>query len=351
VIVNKRTGHVVDGHLRVATAISNDEPTVPVLYVDLTEEEEKKILLTIDPIAGMAAIDDEKFRELVAEVEFASEDARRSVEAAADAAGVELDEGEPEPAPEAQIDRAAELNKKWQVKSGDLWRIGEHRLLCGDSTSRQDYSKIVAPIDLFFSDPPYGVAINVATKGGRQIEGDLSMAAIPAAFAIAFDDLGDGCWIYMCGGWSNAPLWFRLFDAHCHMIPHLIVWVKENFVMRQSGYHSQFELIYAGWKKGGAHRNTHWFGDRKETDVWQIKHDKSGEMHPTIKPAELVERAVRNSCQPGGTVYDPFLGSGTTMVACENLGRKCRGIEISPDYCAVILERMSDMGLKPERIG
>jgi hypothetical protein len=88
VIVNKRTGHVVDGHLRVATAISNDEPTVPVLYVDLTEEEEKKILLTIDPIAGMAAMDDEKFRELVAEVEFASEEARASVEHAGAEAGV-----------------------------------------------------------------------------------------------------------------------------------------------------------------------------------------------------------------------------------------------------------------------
>ena len=136
------------------------ETEVPVLYVDLSEEEEAKVLATFDPISGMAAMDEEKFRELLSEVDFASKEARAAVEHAADAAGVELDGGEPEPAPAAQIDRAEELQKIWKVKRGDLWRIGNHRLLCGDSTSKADVARVMGGemASMLFTDPPYNVA-------------------------------------------------------------------------------------------------------------------------------------------------------------------------------------------------
>ena len=174
VIVNKRTGFVVDGHLRIAAAISKGEAAVPVLYVDLSDDEEKKVLATFDPISGMAAMDAEKFKELVSEIEFASKDAAKAIASAADGAGVDMGAPETEADAEPQIDRAAELNKKWQVKTVDLWRIGEHRLLCGDSTKREDVQRALDgnPADSGIADPPYNVGLDYgeATDDTRQSE-------------------------------------------------------------------------------------------------------------------------------------------------------------------------------------
>lgn len=355
VIVNKRTSEewgadrgvetLVDGHLRVTLALrEGDDTPVPVKYVDLTPAEEAQVLASLDPLAAMAATDKAKLDELMRQVQSDDERVQAMMAEIAEKEGLEYGKLEPKEDPGAQVDKAEELREKWQVEPGQLWQLGEHFIYCGDCTSREESDRYLpGQIDMIFSDPPYGVAVNGAVKDGRQIQGDLSMAAIPASFALAFERLVPGGWVYMCGGWSNAPLWFRLFDVHCHMIPHLIVWVKETFVMRQSGYHSQYELIYVGWKQGGEHRNKHWFGDRKQSDVWTIGHseEKGNELHPTMKPVELVEKAVNNSCPPGGIVYEPFSGSGTTLIACEQTGRKCRAVEISPAYVAVALERWS----------
>lgn len=245
---------------------------------------------------------------------------------------------------EPQIDKAAELNKKWNVKPGDLFRIGDHRLLCGDSTKREDVERVMGGerAELVFTDPPYGVLYKSKGVGrGNAISGDLSQVAIPLSFKIMHDvATNNDARIYICGGSNNAPMYFALFDSYCQLMPKMLVWVKETFILRPNNYHSQYEIIYFGWKGIGG-SSDFWYGDRKMSDVWQFHRDNAATyLHPTQKPIDLACAAIGNSAVIGGIVFEPFLGSGSTMVACQNLGRKCRGIEISPNYCAVILERM-----------
>lgn len=254
-------------------------------------------------------------------------------------AGVKGGDADAEP----QIDQAEELNKKWQVKAGDLWRIGAHRLLCGDSTEEADLSRLMGggKADMVFTDPPYGV--NMTGAGGKSIAGDISFTAIPLFFAMVDRVLGEKGWAYVCGGQSNMLLYARMFEYYFRSLPKIIVWDKgKTAVMRHNGYHSCYELVFYAYREGGG--NT-WYGGRDSDsadDIWRVASPTDKErVHMAEKPVLIPARAIENSCPPAGVVFEPFAGGGATLVACENLGRKCRAIEISPAYCAVILERMA----------
>lgn len=247
---------------------------------------------------------------------------------------------------EPQIDRAAELNKKWQVNTGDLWQIGEHRLLCGDSTKREDVERVMGEgiSMLIATDPPYGVdyanVLGVRPRqkegGWNEIEGDdLDDAALEAMLVASLEIVAAPvlfCW----HSWRRVEVFLRAI-RQCGWTPNgEIVWVKPGLTMGMSDYQWQHECcIYA--KRKGAGRQP----DRTCSSVWQVSRISNG-THPTQKPVEIFQIPIQNHTKTSDICYDPFLGSGTTMVACENLKRKCRGIEISPDYCAVILQRMSD---------
>lgn len=260
--------------------------------------------------------------------------------------------GEPKDA-EPQIDRAEELQKKWKVKTGDLWQIGTHRLLCGDSTKREDVEQVMGGerAQMCFTDPPYGV--NFADAGGTSIEGDISYAIIPLFFATILEILDDRAWLYVCGGQTHMALFSKMFEHYLKQIPKTIVWDKLSPIMRRNGYQSSFEFVYYGFTKGAG---DWWFGSRageEATDVWHVAVPSGEERtHLTQKPVELPQRAINNTCPKDGIVYEPFNGTGAVLVACENLGRKCRAIEISPAYCAVTLERMSQAfpGIEIRRI-
>jgi DNA modification methylase len=135
----------------------------------------------------------------------------------------------------------------------------------------------------------------------------------------------------------------KLFQRYCKQMPRHLIWVKETFVMKPNGYHNQYEIIYHGYKPKGGGLNK-WFGGRTEneaSDIWQIRRDRSSTYeHPTQKPIQLPERAIKNSCPIDGLVYEPFTGSGSTMVAAHQLNRKCYGMELDPKYCDVIVKRM-----------
>ena len=256
---------------------------------------------------------------------------------------------------EPQIDRAAELLKKWKVKTGDLWQIGEHRLLCGDSTKREDMERVMGGerAELFVTDPPYGVsyadknrflnAIGRPNSIEEPIENDHQTVSEMAglwlsAFKNAYVFCDDGCAYYICspqGGELMMMMMMMISDAG-FLLKHSIIWVKNQFVIGRSDYHYKHEPLLYGWKKGG-HK---FYGDRGECSVWEISKPHDSNDHPTMKPVELFERAIKNSSQNGGVILDVFIGSGTTLVACENIHRKGCGIEISPAYCAVTLERM-----------
>ena len=247
---------------------------------------------------------------------------------------------------EPQIDKAAELNKKWKVKRGDLWSIGEHRLLCGDSTVREDVERVMGGerASMVFTDPPYNVNYGANANPRwrvRVIENDSKTPEDWAKFCElwmqSIFSVADGG-VYICMSDKELPSVTSAFlKAGGHWSSY-IVWVKDRFVLGLKDYHSRNEKILYGWVEGKSHVFT---GGRDKDDVWEIARPSTSEEHPTMKPVELVARAVANSSDLGDNVYEPFAGSGTTLVACQNLSRKCRAIEISENYCAVILERMA----------
>lgn len=251
---------------------------------------------------------------------------------------------------EPQIDRAEELNKIWKVKTGDLWLIGEHRLLCGDSTKTEDVGRVMdgaEPI-LMVTDPPYGVEYdpdwrNRADRANGKPYGARAIGQVTNDDRVDWTSAyllftGDIVYVWHCGR-SAKEVSQNIEDAGFDIISQCI-WAKNNFAISRGDYHYKHEPCWYAVRKG---KNHNWQGSRSETSLWEIdKPLKSETGHSTQKPIECMARPIRNNSAEGGTIYDPFLGSGTTMVACQNLNRKCRGIEIFPAYCAVILQRMID---------
>jgi hypothetical protein len=255
---------------------------------------------------------------------------------------VELDELLPPPDVEGLTDPdTVPEPRATDIKRGDLFTLGDHRLLCGDSTHADDVARVMdgAKADLMFTDPPYGV--NVSGKGGKPIAGDISFTAIPLMFDVLDGVLGEGAWCYICGGQSNMLLYSRMFERYFRQLPRVIVWDKgKTAVMRRNGYHSCYELIYYAFRTGGGGR---WLSERTSDhadDIWRYTVEVGeNRHHVTQKPVELAERAIRNSCPSDGVMFEPFTGSGSTLLAAEQLGRKCCAIEIEPSYCQVTIDR------------
>lgn len=315
VIVNQRTGRLIDGHLRLELAIERAEEAMPVVYVDLSEDEERRMLLTLDPLAGMAEANAEALAALLEGQADGNDAISKMLNQAAKEAGIKkAGLTEPDAVP-AEPERTAVY-----VERGQVWTLGRHRIMCGDATERADVRLLLdrQRAEMMFTDPPYGVVFGAAKKNA--ISGDLTQAAIPISFAVAVEEaLDDDARLYMCGGSNNWQMYSKLFDHHLQQQCHPIIWVKEAFVMRPNNYHSQFEIVYFGWKGAGGGAD-HWYGDRKHSDVWQFARDREA-VHPTQKPVEMVSLAIDNSCAPNGLVYEPFSGSGTTIIAAERQGR------------------------------
>jgi DNA modification methylase len=249
---------------------------------------------------------------------------------------------------EPQMSRAEELNEEWGVKSGDLWLIGEHRLLCGDCTDKAVVERVMGgeKASMMFTDPPWNVAIGKdSNPRHRQRDGlendDMTSeeySTFVSTFVSTFAENVDGDVYCVLGAseWPRLDLHMRERGFHWSAT---IIWVKDIFVLGRSKYHRRYEPIWYGWHSTC---KSSFNGARYLDDVWEMKRPKRSEEHPTMKPIELVEMAITNSSVIDDTIFDPFLGSGTTMVAAENLGRICYGMEISPDYCAVVLQRMQD---------
>ena len=242
--------------------------------------------------------------------------------------------------------KTPQLNKyDATTRYGDVWQLGKHRLLCGDSTQREEIKEFIGSdsLSLMFTDPPYGV--NYTSKKQGKVINDVSQAVIPCSFVVACEVLSDDARIYVCGVSKNIQMHVSVFNQNIYMNPCIIIWVKERFVMMHSHYHSQFEIVFFGWKgKGGSDK--YWYGGRDSdscSDVFTIARDHSKDyIHPTQKPVELSARCITNSSRKGDLVYEPFGGSGSTLIACEKLGRRCRAVELSPFFCDVIIKRWQD---------
>jgi DNA modification methylase len=345
VIWNRQTGHLIDGHLRVELAAKRKEKTVPVNVVDLSPEEEAMILATFDPIAAMAEADRQMLQGLMQSIETEDEQIQALLESIAREEKIDLG-GEPAEAPEPQVDRAAELQEQWQTAPGQLWQCGDHRVLCGDSTNAEDVARLMGgeKADLVLTDPPYGVAYVGKTKNALTIENDAVSETELAELVRGSFDLAETCCrpgAYWYATVPAGPLHIIFADdwKRRGILRQILVWVKDSMVLGHSEYHYQHEPILFGWTSGERFKNP----DRTRTSVLQYSRPKASIEHPTMKPVELWGQMVQDGSLPRENVYDPFLGSGTTLIACEQLGRRCFGLEISPAYVAVILQRWHDM--------
>jgi DNA modification methylase len=248
---------------------------------------------------------------------------------------------------EPQIDQAEELNKKWQVKPGDLWKIGAHRLLCGDSTKAADVARVMGreKAEILFTDPPYGVDYDgghfhsgdVNIKRARtKLGGDTSASLYREFLPVVLPAVDGPCYMWFASS-RSFEVYGALHEAGAETHA-MIIWNKTNakYAAMNAQYKQRHEPCVYFKPKGSTLR---WSGPTDECTVWDIPRDASNDLHPTQKPIALAKRAIANHSSE--IVLDAFAGSGSTLVACENLGRKCRAVEISPAYCAVILERMA----------
>ncbi len=345
---------VIDGHCR--RDLTPDQE-VPVLVLDLDEAEARKLLVTLDPLAAMAEANQDALGRLLHDVQTDSEGLQTMLDDLAKQEGIDLfaDGAEELQDPGPQIDRAAELQKQWGTELGQLWEIpgkaGVHRLLCGDSTKREDVERVMGGLvlDAILTDPPYGVAYIGKTRDALTIENDsLTEEQLQALWAGALlawlPQMKDGGAFYATVPAGSLHLVFAKEMLRLGVLRQCLVWNKDSMVLGHSDYHYKHEPVLYGWKPGGAH---YFVDDRTRTTVLDYKRPKASREHPTMKPVALWCELLANSTQREGQVGDPFLGSGTTMVAAENLGRVCMGIEIEPKYVAVSLERLEDMGLTP----
>jgi DNA modification methylase len=230
------------------------------------------------------------------------------------------------------------------TRTGDLWRCGDHRLLCGDATKPDDVQRALGAghlADMAWTDPPY----NVAYEGGTAARMTIANDALGGGFADflrpALANLlavtKGAC--YVCMSSSEWPTLHRVWQEAGGKWSSTIIWAKNTFALGRADYHQQFEAMLYGWRQGSQH---YWCGARDQGNVWHFDKPARNDLHPTMKPVALVERAIRNSSKPQDTVLDPFGGSGTTMIASERTGRRAVLLEIDPCYADVIVRRWQE---------
>jgi DNA modification methylase len=245
---------------------------------------------------------------------------------------------------EPQMDKAEELREKWNVQPGQLWRLGEHLILCGDSTKTEDVARVLqgGVPGMMVTDPPYGVEYDPSWRADAGINKNQDKMG-----KVENDDIadwtpawrlfpGDVAYVYHAGLMANVVQ--ASLELAGFQIRQQLIWAKDRMALSRGDYHWQHEPCWYAVRKGKTSNRT---DDRTQTTLWEIpSREDSGHGHGTQKPVECMARAIRN--HNIDLVYEPFSGSGTTIIACENLKRKCRAIEISPAYVAVAIQRFVD---------
>ena len=240
-------------------------------------------------------------------------------------------------------DAIPDLKDTAKSKLGDIWILGDHKLMCGDSTNNEDVTKLFKEqkADLYLTDPPYNVNYEGKTKDKLKIKNDKQdnetfQLFLTDAFTNAFNCMKLGASFYIWHSDSEG-LYFRLALTNSNFkLRQTLIWAKNSMVMGRQDYHWQHEPCLYGWKDGSSHS---WYSDRKQTTLLNFDRPTASKLHPTMKPVELISYLVNNSSKQGDIIFDSFLGSGTTIIACEKLQRVCFGLEYDPKYCDVIIQR------------
>ena len=340
-------GVIVAGHGRLAAAQKLGIATVPVVVLDhLTPTQRRALVIADNRIAENAGWDEAMLQVELADLQ--GDDFDLSLTGFDADALADLLAGE-ETTSDGQNDEDSVPDADTSItRPGDVWICGNHRVICGDSTDASTYDALMAGeiADMVFTDPPYNVDYANTAKDkmrgtDRPILNDNLGAGFHDFLLAALTPTLAHCrgGIYVAMSSSELDVLQSAFRTAGGKWSTFIIWAKHTFTLGHADYQRQFEPILYGWPSDGTR---HWCGARDQGDVWNIKKPHKNDLHPTMKPVELVERAVRNSSRPGDIVLDSFGGSGTTMIASEKSDRKARLIELDPKYVDVIVRRWQD---------
>lgn len=342
VMVNRTTGHLVDGHLRADVAAARGWREIPVTWVELTEDEEQRVLVALDPLSSMAGADAAILADLMAGLDLENQALERHL--VQFLAGPKVPTGDPEYIPP--------VSPETYVQPGELWLLGDHRLLCGDSTKAEDVERLLAGSRpaLMVTDPPYGVEYDPEWRARyKQRHGERTDGY--ALGVVTNDDRVDWRAAWALSPASVAYVWHsglhgalaqESLEAEGFVMRAVIIWVKQRPIFGQGHYHWQHEPCFYAVRKGST---AGWVGPTFDSTVWEVNtlggYLQAGEAdqateHSTQKPVEVMQRPMRYH---EGDVYEPFLGSGTTLIAAEQVGRRCYAMELSPRYVQVAIER------------
>ena len=349
VVARREDKTVIGGHQRLTAALRLGYKTVPVIYLDLTQEQARVLNLGLNKIS--ADWDEELLARLLADLKpveeidlalsgFSEDELTKLLKSLAAREKREQVES-------FDLDAALEAARAApRAKRGDLWALGDHRVLVGDACDGDDVTRLLGGTKaaMAFTDPPYNVSLG--DHGGQQrgqrkrlIQND---SLPPDEWESFCRSWGrnliinvDGA-IYICMSSKEWPLVSRVLEEEGAHWSDTIIWAKDRFVLGRADYQRQYEPIWYGWREGATH---HWIGDRDQGDLWKIDRPSDSDLHPTMKPLGLMERAIENSSQPGDTVLDLFLGSGSTVIAAERTGRVCFGVELDEHYASVAIAR------------
>ena len=348
VVFNRTTGRIINGAMRVKLARERGEASIPVTDVEITEAEELRALATFDPVGALATANRDVLDRLLGQVEAdgAVEELLASVARSAGlpAGGTTAGLVDADEVP----DRGDDFDQR--TSAGQLWALGRHRLLCGDSADPATLRRLLGDerVQMTFLDAPYGVDYRPQrSAGGRPgaaplQNDDLDAEAYEAWFMRVFAalDLAAGTTVYACHVDTMGEIVRRVFRRAGFHHAATLIWAKTHATLGRSDYGWEHEPILFGWRRSAAHR---WHGGQKESTVWKFPRDRisgPGESgHPTVKPVSLVERAMLNSSLPEDSVLDPFIGSGTSLIAAERLGRRCFAVEIEHRFVDLAIAR------------
>lgn len=328
---------IIGGHQRYTVATDLGIEKLPCAVVDVDKVREKTLNIALNKITG--AWDENALAELLEDIQNSNFDVGKT--------GFDPPEMQQlfnkvhdKDVKEDDFDVEEELTKPTFSKAGDLWCLGKHRVICGDSTLADTYTQLMdgQQANLVLTDPPYNV--NVEETAGKILNDNMAdedfYNFLLSAYKCMHDNLSEDGSIYVFHADTEGLNFRKAFKDAGFKLSGCCIWKKNALVLGRSPYQWQHEPCLYGWRFDGTHQ---WYSDRKQTTIWEYDRPKSSKDHPTMKPVALMSYPIKNSSMTNGIVLDPFLGSGSTLIACAETDRVCRGIELDPKFVDVIVMR------------
>lgn len=348
VIWNKTTGKVVGGHQRLKVLMDMGITEVECVVVEMSVEKEKALNIALNKISG--EWDKDKLALLITDLQGADFDVSLTGFEAAEIDSLfkaTLQEG----IKDDDFDVEEELKKPTITKPGDVWTLGRHTLVCGDSTKEETFALLMGDrkANLVITDPPYNV--NYKGSAGKIKNDNMADTAFYDFLLAAFQNtervMADDASIYVFHADTEGLNFRKAFAVAGFYLSGTCIWKKQSLVLGRSPYQWQHEPVLFGWKKKGKHQ---WYTGRKESTIWEFDKPKKNGDHPTMKPIPLLAYPIMNSSMSNTLVLDPFGGSGSTLIACEQSDRSCCTIELDEKFCDVIVKRYIEQVGSAEKV-